>query len=767
MKIILNKFLNPIKQKLNLPEWLSLLSFFVFVFLIFYFFRDYTIFDIYTERDIQRSLNWLKGEFYWPGPEMTSGNNLPGPLFYFLLFPPLLFGENIYSQSLIWHFIWLSLTYTVAFHLANRICKHKESLYIFIMFLIVNIGSSLFQPLNYGWNASFSILFHLLAVMTLHYWRETGKNSYLYFSGLVIGFGIQIHFLLSVHLLTAFLFFIFDKKSVKSAVLFVLLFLLPSLPYLLMYGLDVFTISEYSTKYLSNLTENIFTRNWFWSLSRITSFKPYLLGPFLFLFFLIIRKIIKRALPVTKSKESLFVLTVRVTKSTVNLLIITLPPLFISFFVGLYSWYTYFIPCCLMLLFSKLCDELMPKDQKKRLNYLLVYGGLFLLPFLKHITDPSSYSGVLWSTGGHLAVFLLLVPIVVALLVVRGFAYNNLWRVCVLLLFAHILLQKNFNYKSLSAAPPKEFHIRWLSYEAMEPLLEQIILRTGWTAQTAIKRIFLIGGPSHEISLFSYYSLAKEKLKRYLAVSINPSGSFSYFIIQHLERFTDYTAKDWKKYLSDSPFVPELIQKEIKSNKLIIKAPRLYKRHWLIPYKVTGKSIFPEGFHNTAQPYYWEEPEWLKNCKSTQQFAEDENFYYCMILPGHLQRAGVYVKPPKKTKKLRVAFFGPLLGLKAKFSNTDGYAYWSNIQVSVVCDNREHSYSAPDLGRSPGKYNFTSYTKSLKSPLKLEFPIPCQKEISQLKLNFEHLKGGPYDYLLDYSKIPSKKKEIVWKVLEQ
>ena len=171
--------------------------FFVIVFLIFRFqTNEYLYIDIFTQRDILRALGWLKGNFHWPGPEMSSGGNLPGPFFYFLLFPPLLFGESIYSQSLIWLVTWLSLTWTMAFCFASKFCKHKESLVIFLMFFISSIGDSLFLPTCFAWNAAFAIIFHILAIISLYYWilEKDNKNFYLYFFGIIIGLGIQIHF---------------------------------------------------------------------------------------------------------------------------------------------------------------------------------------------------------------------------------------------------------------------------------------------------------------------------------------------------------------------------------------------------------------------------------------------------------------------------------------------------------------------------------------------------------------------------------------------
>ena len=80
-------------QKAFLLNWGNAILAFCLCFLVFYIYSKYFIhWDIFTARDIMRAQAWLRGEFYWPGPEMSGGSNLPGPFFYFLLFPPLLWG---------------------------------------------------------------------------------------------------------------------------------------------------------------------------------------------------------------------------------------------------------------------------------------------------------------------------------------------------------------------------------------------------------------------------------------------------------------------------------------------------------------------------------------------------------------------------------------------------------------------------------------------------------------------------------------------------
>ena len=152
-------------KNLEISSWANTLYFFCFSFLLILYVGEIHLYmDVFSQRDMLRSLGWLKGDFHWPGPEMSQGGALPGPFFYFLLAPPLLFGKNIFIQSFVWRAIWIALSWTAIFRFAEKkIFKHKESLLIFFMFFISCIGSSLFFPLTFASNPCFALLFHVLA----------------------------------------------------------------------------------------------------------------------------------------------------------------------------------------------------------------------------------------------------------------------------------------------------------------------------------------------------------------------------------------------------------------------------------------------------------------------------------------------------------------------------------------------------------------------------------------------------------------------------
>ena len=653
-------------QKTLLLKWINLICIFSLSFLFFYLFTQHSVYwDIFTSRDIQRAFGWLKGRIHWPGPEMVRGNNLPGPFFYFLLFPLKLFGENTYSHGILWLIIWLSLTYTIAFSFLSKIIRHKESLLIFLG-LFYAAGGNLFHSLKFiAWNPAFAIMFHVLAIMTLYFWRETNKNSYLYLTGLIIALGIQIHLLTLLHAITVFLFCltdIRDKKERKPLKPFILFLFLISFPVLLYNILAYFNMFETSTLKQENMNWFIrltFHKNWF---NRISVFNPvYTMPPLVFCFFLTLWE-------KWKSNGKIF------TKSTGNLFIITMIPLIIG---GLSSGryrYTYFIPVCFLLLLSKVLDDLMPKQKNKKLNFLIAHSMLCVIFFIlfDNTLKNVSFIKIISSVNSHFIFLILLIFFLVLFLIIntekiflKSPGKFSLLFICLFLVAGGSIMnlsQTSFITNSFSRTQP--------SHQKLHPLMKKIALETGWSPKEAMKHIYAIG--IHlETSILTHYSMSLETIKEETLKNDNkyvlkekPTG---YMIIQHLKQFIGYSKKDWQKYLVNSSLLSDFLRQEIATGRLFIEIPKLYDSYWLIPYKTTSESAFIEGFHNIGQPYYWEEPEWLKNCDFTKQFKIKEGFYYCMVLPGYLQRAGVHIKFSEKqpnksisSQILNISFFGPL-----------------------------------------------------------------------------------------------------------
>ena len=760
--------------------------------------------DIFTNRDILRALGWLNGVPHWPGPEMSAGGNLPGPFFYFLLFPPLLFGGNIYSHCVLWLVTWFSLTWTLVFHFVSKITVCRESLLIFLGAFIAVLGPTVFYPLAFAWNACFSIMFHVLTLMGWYFWRETGKDRYLYLTGLAIALGMQVHLLVGIHAVTVILFYFFEdyrKKGLIPIFLFLFLVSFPVLLYNAMEGFHIFEVSH--GNYMGHakfLIKKVFGEKWIINIKK--AFNLSYIIPLVFLLFLTIWK--------NKKKNKLL------EKSAIHFFIFFIFPIISAVLSARMFWYTSFIPVFLILLLVKLFDNLIYDNPKQRENIFLITGFLFicfLMPFEKFATDLFSFNHIRFIfEEKYLIVSLFSAILIVWIGIFRGQKIKRikLWKPVLFLLILFfsgymktVEITHYVSFKKHSA--PESFLRSWPSYRDLRSMMKKIFLETNWSPEIAVKRIYTIGiWP--EVSLLMNYALARERTKKnsntgtdhpiFLNMTgfnkkVPPSSDKNqnldrinkedneipdgYMIVLHLKKFISYSTKDWYRHLSDSDLLSEFLRREILQGGIQIKDSKLYGKYWLISYNTTEKSVFKEGFYNTGQPYYWEEPEWLRSCSSTQNYKTQNGFYYCMIQPRSLDKAGVHIQflsskssPPHFTKEfMEIKFYGSLIGTAERASNRYGFALWSDIQLNILCDTgRKIIYDLPQMGLDGlfFKKDITERAKSFSAPLKLSIPLEganfCdEKRVKRLELLFNH----SFVYVWRSSQNREReKKKIVW-----
>ena len=761
-------------------SFFQIISVFLLTFCFFYLcVEKHLPLDIFTARDILRALGWLEGSPYWPGPDMSAGNHLPGPFFYFLLFPPLLFGGSIYSHSVLWLVSWFALTYTVAFYFTTKIVEHKESRLIFFSVLIAAVGQTIFAPLQFAWNSGFSIIFHILALMNIYSWRQSNNSLYLYILGFVIAFGIQVHFLLCVHIITVLLFMMFNLKKINPLTVCLFLFI-SFFPFLLYHLFEYFNFFEASSgfyiEHLRFLKKEMFGEKWIKNIKNVLNLS-YIIPLGFYLLLSLWKKIIHRKW--------------LVKKSTIDLFIMVAVPIFIAIPSARMPWYTHFIPVFLILFLTKLCDDLMPVKRNKMAGFFLIYGLLLicsLVPFknllfffsVKHLYFLGNNYHIFSLFSMSLIFLLLIVSLMVFIPWIKK-DQKNLWKMNLFLfLMCFVGYVKIINYFSGSGKRshvPESFSRTWASHQALYPILGRIFLETNWPTKEVVKRIHSIGIWA-EISLPMNYSLTIEKIKKTRGnklsldlkeLSERPTG---YMIIQHIKNFIGYSEGDWYQYLSSSGLLSDFLRQEIREGKVLIQTPQLYGKYWLIPYNTTKESAFIGGFYNTGQPYYWEEPEWLRGCKMTQSFENEHGYYYCMVMPDFLSRAGVHIDIYTKINSathsrktfMDVTFWGSLIGVGENSSNQTGHALWSDIQVSLLCNMKEVKYTLPPMGMDffLQKKDATERGKNFSSPLTLRFSLSLEcderENISKIKLTFDHLF---FNYWFT-NMADKQKKTIIW-----
>ena len=707
----------------------QILFFFVLAFLIFYVNCSFS-WSIFSERDISRARGWLEGNFYWPGPEMTGGNNLPGPFFYFLLFPAILIGDNTYSQVALWTMIWFALTYTVAFFFISKITSHKESLLIFLVTFTLSIHTTNYSAML---NPEFAVLFHVLTLIGLYYWREKRSDLYLYLTSLVITLGIQVHLLVVLHVITVLLFYIIDKperKKIKSLLLFLILAFSSIFIYsFLKYFHVVETSGNYYGEHIDRILRSIFSEKWFKHIKRII--------PFFFCFgFCFILSAYRSRKWKTK---------IVFQPSTWNLLVIIFIPFLTGFLLARFLWYTSFISIFSIIFLSKWLDDFIPNDLNKRYLLFLIYSfltSICVLIFNQGYVVTLNFYKLIFIENNFTSYILCLLFFILLITHLQWRKQNFYRNVLFCFLICVSTQLPTLSIFQKSKKPVKYFFSNtWPSYKQLYPLMERIYLETKWTPEVAMTRIFNIG-IHPERSLLTDYAMVMEKLNKSPSPSL-PILDQGYFLVQHLKKFIGWNKKDWKSYLSKSSLLVPILIQEIKEEKIIIQDPKLYDSVWLIPYKIREDSLFPEAFHNIGSPYYWIEPEWLQRCNRTQTFKNDDGFFYCKVLPGHLQRAGLNIQFSEiaynNSTLLLIQYFGILLSIPSLFSNLDGASMWIDMSIYLECSGRVFHRTLPNLGYLGKELHVVEKTaKIFLAPLTLQIPLNgCEKNsINKIKLTF-------------------------------
>ena len=209
--------------------------------------------SVISHDQMTTAMEWLKGNFLWLGPEAPyAKQHLPGPLMYFLLFPPLLISKTPYASSIVWLIAWISMTFATTLVFIKTICKNTLSPLLFLLF-IFNSPFLFHYLLEDLWQNIFSIFFHLLVLISFYNWKKRNQDAYLCLLGIVMGLGVQIHYSILLHLITLAAFLLTDErlhhplellnnmksnKTIKYKpfpwkyfLAFLIFFLLPQVPY--------------------------------------------------------------------------------------------------------------------------------------------------------------------------------------------------------------------------------------------------------------------------------------------------------------------------------------------------------------------------------------------------------------------------------------------------------------------------------------------------------------------------------------------------------
>lgn len=752
-----------LKKKAVFNFLIFCLSFLLF-FIIFYIKKDQMDIKNLSFYQLKTAMDLTNGRLFWPGPEIPFlGHYLPGPFMSFLLLPPLLFGSSPYSSVLIWILIYLSLTYAIAVVFIRSICSNSASSFLFILLLLTSPFLSN-TVLFLEWNRTFSLLFHLLILIFMYFWKDKKNEGWLPFIGLLIGLGLQLDYSILFHFITLILFLITDEKILNSlpinfekpqprleeakpfqwkyALACLTLIALPQVPYLLALNNEDILLPKPDWHQMYWFIQDFLSR----PLSRLKDIAIAIdfnqerllrLSPFLSLLFY----------------RFLFKKEGQVSENLMNLILISISPILM---VLISNNGFYFLNLGLLLLFVKYNDFLWPKHSILSGLIFSCCGLSLILPFSFILTAFLN------------AVLLLKVLLLWLNRSLKASAPPSGLKIFLnpLVIFTLFL---SFYFSAFSHKTHKKFDGQ---SKQLKNLTSYIYQDTRAPHQQALSRIFTVGLKKHKNKSIAFsYLLAKEDIDKQSdegvaksappdntdppALKIKNSANHTtaepqkqpfdknrgWFIIKK-ESGIDYQNSNRVKEFLTQTKLPYEIKEEIKKNQLNIKNSPYpeTKKYILIPYLITKKSRFPYGFHNVSHidPSY--KSHWFeKNCFLSGLFKLENHFYLCYLMDGYLEYIGIKLSFLKIRNQnfLRAEINSHPLSV-IKDNRVIPHSFLKNLQLHISCLKRKEK-TIPIIRRIGLSNKKSDFNKSFFAPLFVQKEISCSlKELEEIAVSFTH-----------------------------
>jgi hypothetical protein len=581
---------------------LKSIFFIVIIFLLFYICADpqllfnRTIFYIFQGRDIERAINILKGHAIFFGPEMTGGGNLPGPLYYIFLSVALLIKANWISAWVMQFALAFLGVVFGAFYFRTITSKTVGLLWV------VFFGTALFTSfyLRLFLNVSSMLGFTILALIYVNKAfsenpKQTKRRSFL-LACLIIGLGIQFHFSLLSLLAALFTMQIFSSKfrltavSSKTAWLGLLIFALPSLPYIIWLSSSKMGIHFGVPAFYTGETEQALV-------SILYLLKIGMADSFKFMFFSWIKKLFF-TVPIP-----LIILVITRFIHREGQEVTRFKPIIICAlfsFIPYVNWFfstqgmRYSMPFYISLIFLTMLlfhSNLESVKRIKVFNYLSLIVQTFLVILI--LKNASSYTISKFMVSTAIMVF--------SILFLVCFFENERWkkgRAIILSLTLMITLQNSQKYFDQNFNSNPDGYMP--SAHEWSRIWTSIFKRTGWSYEVAKRKIYYVG---HHVNQDPELFLSG--FKRPVVLNLNnnePDGFFVSNRYGHYLKDKRGLVPEPKTWLANQNLQSDLIEGLISGD--IVLGTNLSSTNLIVPYWIKNKIKLPDHFHNSGNGYH-------------------------------------------------------------------------------------------------------------------------------------------------------------------
>ena len=702
--------------------------------------RDAAIFTVYQARDLDRARLLSAGHMILFGPELSGGSHLPGGFYYFFLAIPFRLGLG-------WRSVWQMEMVMLAAAAASLWFFTRRRFGIFpACYALLCTACFDYRTLWYCYNPSFLPLFVVgsLISLCLAFDESSGKRGLAWsFFCLFCGLGIQLHLTVSLLLLSGAIVQLaasrlglrpLDKRAFVAGVT-ILLFLMA--PYLLWIASNRLSIPlgqsapSFTTDAPSPSAYPLFFT---FGMQQMSVMPPigrlfYLLIyiPFEAIFPLLLFRstTLTWKSPVRLEGPSAAARH-RFAASCVKVLSVTSALTFLSYTLTLAFAPTRYSIVPRLSLDLLICAVLAHREARLRQTvfYPALIAGLFAFTAAWHLF---LWPGAPAPLDARHFLFPALAGVALALLIRRttsaavGRALLPVTLALPLILSLAIDSYANGNF--MSRAPAIK------DFEAMSRAVHS---QTGWTYDTARRRIFYLDMNPTETPAYVYPEVEREKWSSPPPELVGVERIDGYFAV--LIRGPQPGAVDAKRLLS-SLGLAEAPLSGILSGGILLGKPAASGRFLLIPYMVKDAEHFPPYFHNGAEAYSFAAPaaSGLRGGKTARFLFND--------CPGHPAwceiAAEVRMSPEERGRRtIEVVLEGQPLSQADEWLSLNWIQSLERPFVTVSCAGVERRVLLADsVGHIPD--GLPNANRSMLAPYERAFHVDCDGPIDKISVGYE------------------------------
>lgn len=708
--------------------------------------------SIFQTRDLARAQALLAGQTIFYGPEMTGGGNLPGPFYYVLLAAALAWRSDWLAA---WS--WLLILCGLGVGVTLAVLWRRISITAACTFLGLAVSVKYSKRvLDLFMNVSYALPFALVALVLQLLAFSPGlsarRRAYAFVGGAALtGLCLQLHFSL-LALFVSQMLLAFSTRAWglpalprRARGLALLAFLAPSVPYVvwalahrlgLDFGQPPFESGSADGALPSLLQLGTYTK----------AFEPL---AFLKLAAGVLLRTVPLSLPLLLISFGGTALKGRTAKAADDL---TSWPrvLAVNAFVGFVPFSYWFFASIgrrygiaffgAVLLLSTLLHERMLTDLTARTRYVrLAVGTLVALLVLLAGAYPQVFNlHVLLKTTA-----ITLGPVALAAFILRELELKALavLALTLVLSFAQHQVSRQDTWRDSPDLMP--------SFAKWESIWKNIYLRTGWSYDEAIHRLYFINHhleqdpkPAYDVVV---NDVDRRQLER-LRLDPPPDG----FFVVHNMRALGLSETQMRDWLLEQNLQSE-VKEALRAGDIAIAFHGPYAL-MVLAYYVRDTRLVPKHFHNVGAGYLRSPDERALDAypeaKTARPLGAGKYVFKWneCASAAPFCNAGVFVSLASEDDhvyRLRVRVVGSSLAQISPWVNPDWTAQWVAPFVEVACGSVQHHFSiASSIGFNRAYAGDPTHAllwgnNSFVAPLEREFTFACATAVKRVSVGRE------------------------------